>query len=451
MYIEELSREKVLRDPVHDYIHIQHRVILDLINSREMQRLRRIKQTGASMFTFHTAEHSRFSHSLGVYEIARRICDKFVRNYPSTTPEDGLWDDSNRLVVLCAALLHDIGHGPYSHAFEKIFDTNHEQITIDIILSPDTEVNKILKTVSPTFPEEVASVIQKKHPNPQVVQLISSQIDADRMDYLLRDAYFTGVNYGTFDLTRILRVIRPYKGGIAFNFSGMHAVEDYVVSRYQMYMQVYFHPASRAMEVLLQNLLKRAKFLYEKQKDYFLLSSPNLIPFFEKRVTLKDYLALDDGVMNTYFQVWMSSPDTILSDLAQRFINRKVFKSIIFSEKNEKQLNIMRNLVAEVGFNPDYYTAIHRNFDLPYDFYRPHVENPRTQIEIVQKDGNLAELSTLSPIVESLAGTRHGDNRFYFPKEMLKDAGLFSENSKTFLSYIKNDQFIYGEAHKHEY
>ena len=111
----------------------------------------------------------------------------------------------------------------------------------------------------------------------------------------------------------------------------------------------------------------------------------------------------------------------------------------------------MRNLVAEVGFNPDYYTAIHRNFDLPYDFYRPHVENPRTQIEIVQKDGNLAELSTLSPIVESLAGTRHGDNRFYFPKEMLKDAGLFSENSKTFLSYIKNDQFIYGEAHKHEY
>ena len=182
MYIEELSREKVLRDPVHDYIHIQHRVILDLINSREMQRLRRIKQTGASMFTFHTAEHSRFSHSLGVYEIARRICDKFVRNYPSTTPEDGLWDDTNRLVVLCAALLHDIGHGPYSHAFEKIFDTNHEQITIDIILSPDTEVNKILKTVSPTFPEEVASVIQKKHPNPQVVQLISSQIDADRMD-----------------------------------------------------------------------------------------------------------------------------------------------------------------------------------------------------------------------------------------------------------------------------
>ena len=115
-------------------------------------------------------------------------------------------------------MMWDMAH---THTFEKIFDTNHEQITIDIILSEGTEVNQILRKVSSTFPQEVASVIQKTHPNPQVVQLISSQIDADRMDYLLRDAYFTGVNYGTFDLTRILRVIRPYKGGIAFTYSGM--------------------------------------------------------------------------------------------------------------------------------------------------------------------------------------------------------------------------------------
>ena len=115
------------------------------------------------MYTFHTAEHSRFSHSLGVYEIARRICDNFARNYATQEEGDGLWDDSNRLVVLCAALLHDIGHGPYSHTFEKIFDTNHEQITIDIILSEETEVNQILRKVSSTFPQEVASVIQKTH------------------------------------------------------------------------------------------------------------------------------------------------------------------------------------------------------------------------------------------------------------------------------------------------
>lgn len=431
--------EKVFRDPVHTYIHVDHQVIYDLINTKEFQRLRRIKQLGTSGYTFHGGEHSRFSHCLGAYEIARRITKIFDEKYLQT------WDNHESLLVMVTALLHDVGHGAYSHSFERLFDTDHEEITRQIITSPETEINRVLTQVSPDFPEKVASVINHTYPNKQVVQLISSQIDVDRMDYLLRDSFYTGASYGQFDLTRILRVIRPVENGIAFQRNGMHAVEDYVVSRYQMYMQVYFHPASRAMEVLLQNLLKRAKFLYEDQKDFFKLTSPNLLPFFKKRFSLQDYLALDDGVMNTYFQSWMTSPDTILSDLAQRYVNRKVFKSMIFSEENEKHLDVLRQLVKQVGFEPDYYTAIHRNFDLPYDFYRPDVEKPRTQIEIIQKDGSLAELSSLSPIVQSLTGTRQGDNRFYFPKEMLTDAGLFNENSQAFLSYMKNDTFIYGE------
>lgn len=431
--------EKVFRDPVHTYIHVDHQVIYDLINTKEFQRLRRIKQLGTSGYTFHGGEHSRFSHCLGAYEIARRITKIFDEKYLQT------WDNHESLLVMVTALLHDVGHGAYSHSFERLFDTDHEEITRQIITSPETEINRVLTQVSPDFPEKVASVINHTYPNKQVVQLISSQIDVDRMDYLLRDSFYTGASYGQFDLTRILRVIRPVENGIAFQRNGMHAVEDYVVSRYQMYMQVYFHPASRAMEVLLQNLLKRAKFLYEDQKDFFKLTSPNLLPFFEKRFSLQDYLALDDGVMNTYFQSWMTSPDTILSDLAQRYVNRKVFKSMIFSEENEKHLDVLRQLVKQVGFEPDYYTAIHRNFDLPYDFYRPDVEKPRTQIEIIQKDGSLAELSSLSPIVQSLTGTRQGDNRFYFPKEMLTDAGLFNENIQAFLSYMKNDTFIYGE------
>ena len=431
--------EKVFRDPVHNYVHVDHQVIYDLINTKEFQRLRRIKQLGTSGYTFHGGEHSRFSHCLGAYEIARRITKIFNEKYQAN------WDSHESLLTMTAALLHDLGHGAYSHTFERLFDTNHEDITRQIITSPETEIHQVLVQVSPDFPEKVASVINHTYLNKQVVQLISSQIDVDRMDYLLRDSFFTGASYGQFDLTRILRVICPVENGIAFKRNGMHAVEDYVVSRYQMYMQVYFHPASRAMEVLLQNLLKRAKFLYPAQKDYFALSSPNLIPFFENRVTLQDYLALDDGVMNTYFQVWMTSPDKILSDLAQRFINRKVFKSIVFSQENEAHLDIMRDLVGQVGFDPDYYTAIHRNFDLPYDFYRPDVEKPRTQIEILQKDGSLAELSSLSPIVHSLAGTRQGDNRFYFPKEMLAETGLLSEKNQAFMHYIKNDQFTYGE------
>ncbi len=169
---------------------------------------------------------------------------------------------------MVAALLHDVGHGAYSHTFERLFDTDHEEMTCAIITSPETEINALLKQVSPEFPDKVASVIKHTYPNKQVVQLISSQIDVDRMDYLLRDSYFTGANYGEFDLTRILRVIRPTENGIAFKESGMHAVEDYVLSRYQMYMQVYFHPASRSMEVLLQNLLNRAKLLYTSEQEF---------------------------------------------------------------------------------------------------------------------------------------------------------------------------------------
>lgn len=342
---------------------------------------------------------------------------------------------------MTAALLHDIGHGAYSHTFERLFDTNHETITQQIILSPETEINTILRRVSPDFPDKVASVINHTYSNKQVEQLISSQIDVDRMDYLLRDSYFTGASYGEFDLTRVLRVIRPIENGIAFSRDGMHAVEDYIISRYQMYMQVYFHPASRAMEVLLQNLLKRAKYLYPKEKEFFTVTSPHLIPFFENRVTLEDYLSLDDGVMNTYFQTWMQSADKILSDLASRFINRKVFKSITFDEKDLSNLEKLRKIVKDLGFDPTYYTALHLNFDLPYDVYKPDVQNPRTQIEMLQEDGSIAELSTLSPLVHTLSGTTHGDRRFYFPKEMLIKDDLFVEAKEKFSHYIKNKHF----------
>ncbi|MFM1668661.1 HD domain-containing protein [Streptococcus mutans] len=428
-------KEKVFRDPVHNYIPVEDELIYDLINSKEFQRLRRIKQLGSSSFTFHGAEHSRFSHCLGVYYLARRVTNIFDKKYSD------IWNSNESLLTMTAALLHDIGHGAYSHTFERLFDTNHETITQQIILSPETEINTILRRVSPDFPDKVASVINHTYSNKQVEQLISSQIDVDRMDYLLRDSYFTGASYGEFDLTRVLRVIRPIENGIAFSRDGMHAVEDYIISRYQMYMQVYFHPASRAMEVLLQNLLKRAKYLYPKEKEFFTVTSLHLIPFFENRVTLEDYLSLDDGVMNTYFQTWMQSADKILSDLASRFINRKVFKSITFDEKDLSNLEKLREIVKDLGFDPTYYTALHLNFDLPYDVYKPDVQNPRTQIEMLQEDGSIAELSTLSPLVHTLSGTTHGDRRFYFPKEMLIKDDLFVEAKEKFSHYIKNKHF----------
>ena len=428
--------EKVFRDPIHNYITVNHPVIYDLINSKEFQRLRRVKQVSTTVFTFHGAEHSRFSHCLGVYEIARRVTEIFDAKFPE------IWDTNEDLLTMVAALLHDVGHGAYSHTFEKLFDTDHEAITQEIITSPDTEVNAILRQVSPDFPEKVASVINHTYHNKQVVQLISSQIDCDRMDYLLRDSYYSGANYGQFDLTRILRVIRPTKDSIVFEYNGMHAVEDYIVSRFQMYMQVYFHPASRAMEVLLQNLLKRAKYLYHIDSHFFEKTSPNLIPFLANQASLADYLSLDDGVMNTYFQAWISAEDDILADLASRFVNRKVFKSVTFEEESRKDLSHLVELVKSVGFDPDYYTGIHVNFDLPYDIYRPEKKEPRTEINMIQKDGSVVELSTISPIVKTLTGTIYGDRRFYFPKEMLRDDDLFTQTKNEFMSYISNDHFV---------
>lgn len=443
-----LPIEKVFRDPVHNYIHVQHQVILDLINSKEFQRLRRIKQLGTSSFTFHGAEHSRFSHSLGVYEITRRICDIFVRNYPKEKIGEDGWDDQERLVVLCAALLHDVGHGPYSHTFEHIFQTDHEALTIEILTSPETEIYQILNQVEAGFPEKVASVINKTYPNPQVIQMISSQIDADRMDYLLRDAYFTGTEYGTFDLTRILRVIRPYKGGIAFSMNGMHAVEDYIVSRYQMYMQVYFHPVSRGMEVVLEHLLDRASELFHERKDYFELHAQLLIPFLKGEFTLQDYLKLDDGVLSTYFTQWTDDHDSVLSDLSSRFLNRKPFKSATFTGDIDSPLiHQMKKLVETVGYNPQFYTAINSSFDLPYDFYRPDKAKSRTQIELMEKDGTLIELSKVSQLVSALAGQGQGDQRFYFPKEMVDPSlsnhyDLFDDTYQEFSRHVKNGALI---------
>lgn len=445
---QTLAIEKVFRDPVHNYVHVQHQVILDLINSKEVQRLRRIKQLGTASFTFHGAEHSRFSHSLGVYEISRRICDIFQRNYPIEKVGPNGWDDKERLVTLCAALLHDVGHGPYSHTFEHIFHTDHEAITVAIITSPETEVHQILNRVEAGFPEKVASVITKTYPNPQVVQMISSQIDADRMDYLLRDAYFTGTEYGTFDLTRILRVIRPYEGGIAFSMNGMHAVEDYIVSRYQMYVQVYFHASSRGMEVILAHLLHRAAELYQVDSELFQGHSQLLLPFLKQEFTLDEYLKLDDGVLNTYFTQWTEENDPILSDLAKRFLNRKPLKSARFDDETQlPMIEEMQGLVEKVGFNPRYYTAINSSFDLPYDFYRPTSGKHRTQIELQEKDGSLVELSQASQLVAALAGQTQGDQRFYFPKEMIdpniqNHYDLFGETYQEFAKHIRNGALI---------
>lgn len=408
---EKLNEEKVFKDPVHRYIHVQDRAIWDLVGTKEFQRLRRVKQLGTTYLTFHGAEHSRFNHSLGVYEIVRRIVDNVFDGRPE-------WNQEERLLSLCAALLHDLGHGPFSHSFEKVFDLDHEDFTRAIILG-DTEVNKVLSRISADFPKKVAEVIAKTYENKLVVSLISSQIDADRMDYLQRDAYFTGVSYGHFDMERILRVMRPKEDQVVFKHSGMHAVEDYIMSRYQMYWQIYFHPVTRSAEVILTKILHRAKHLHEQ--SYSFKHMPlHFYSLFKGSVTLEDYLKLDEGIFLYYFQMWEEEEDSILKDLCSRFINRNLFKYVEFDPAREyKKLARLSVLFEKAGIDPEYYLVVDSSSDLPYDFYRPGEEEERLPIHLLKKNGELRELSRESEIVDAISGKRRTDHKLYYPADMI--------------------------------
>ncbi|MCD9026254.1 HD domain-containing protein [Cohnella silvisoli] len=428
--LTQLQEEKVFKDPVHHSIYVQDMTIWKLINTPEFQRLRRIRQLGTSYLTFHGAEHSRFSHSLGVYEITRKIISQFERNGFTD------WPQEEKLLSLCAALLHDVGHGPFSHSLEQIFHTDHEQWTCDIILG-QTEVNRVLRDVDPQFPDKVASVICKKYEKPIVVSLVSSQMDADRMDYLLRDAYFTGVNYGTFDLDRILRVLRPYKGKIVVKESGMHAVEDYLMSRYQMYWQVYFHPVTRSSEIVLRQILRRASELHKEGYEFgFML--PPIRGLLEGSISLRHYLKLDEAMLQTAFGQWQEEKDELLSDLCGRFLNRQLYKYVQLEQQDSSWLDEIKQEWRQIGLNPDYHMEVDTPMDSPYDVYKPGTlpdGKEKPPILLLDDQEQLTEISVKSDIIQSIAGLQRGKYYIYYPEEnVLPHAHKLSSDTRKKLS-----------------
>ncbi|NJJ42301.1 HD domain-containing protein [Paenibacillus apii] len=411
---QPLTEEKVFKDPVHNYIHVQDTVIWRLINTKEFQRLRRIRQLGTTYLTFHGAEHSRFSHSLGVYEITRRIISQFERSgYKDWIPEE-------RLLTLCAALLHDLGHGPFSHSIEEAFQMNHEDWTCRIILE-DTGITEILQEVEEDFPQKVASVICKKYEHDIVVNLVSSPLDADRMDYLLRDAYYTGVNYGTIDIDRILRVLRPYHGRVVVKESGMHAIEDYLMSRYQMYWQVYFHPVTRSSEIILRQVFRRAKQLFQKGYSFRFMVEP-LIDLFRGGINVQQYLQLDEALVQATFMQWTSELDELLSDLCSRFIHRKLYKYVEMESLDMETIDEIRRSFAAAGLHPEYDLEIDFPTDLPYDVFRPGEGFHGKQILLLDRQERLREISEVSDIVRSISGIHRGRYHLYYPQDKLEGA-----------------------------
>ncbi|MGX7081531.1 deoxyguanosinetriphosphate triphosphohydrolase-like protein [Gemella morbillorum] len=405
MEFKKLSETKVLKDPVHSYIHINYEVVWNCLDSKEFQRLRRIRQLGGDFQVYPTAEHSRFSHSLGVYEIVRRM----VTEIKSLSVELSEYD---KICVMLAGLLHDVGHGPFSHAFEHVTKHSHEDYTAKIILG-ETELNQVLTEVSPRLPEDIVSIIEHNHPNDILNQIISGQLDADRMDYLLRDSYFSATSYGQFDLERILRTMRvrkidENKKALVVKYTGIHSVEDYIMARYQMYWQVYYHPVARSYEAVFIQLFNRLKDIFKENKEYF-SDMKVLIPFLEKNVvSVEEYFKLDENSLLYCCSLIQDKDDEIAADLARRLQNRRLFEYVDYSEENLAQI---KNMLKEQNLDEKYYLRVE---NVEASVYSPYKGR---KILIEQLDGKIVALEKASTIVESITkGETKREGTIFYPR-----------------------------------
>ena len=405
MELKRLDETKVLKDPVHSYIHIHYEVIWNCLDSKEFQRLRRIRQLGGDFQVYPTAEHSRFSHSLGVYEIVRRMVTEVKSLCVELT-------EYEKVCVMLAGLLHDVGHGPFSHAFEHITNHSHEEYTAKIILG-NTELNAILRAVSEKLPQDIVSIIQHTHENDILNQIVSGQLDADRMDYLLRDSYFTATSYGQFDLERILRTMRVRKTAegrkvIVVKYTGIHSVEDYIMARYQMYWQVYYHPVARSYEAVFIQLFNRLKDIFKVDKDYF-EDMKVLIPFLEKsEVSVEEYFKLDENSLLYYCALIQDKEDKIAADLARRLQNRNLFEYVDYNEENLAQI---KNMLKENNLDERYYLKIE---SIEASVYSPYKGR---KILIEKLNGDIVALEKASTIVESITkGQTKKEGTIFFPK-----------------------------------
>lgn len=418
------SEERIYRDSVHNIIRLdpsteEGRLLVRLIDTAEFQRLRRIRQLGLAHFAYQGAEHSRFTHSLGVMHLASRVLERLSQKY-------GL-DENDVIAVRVAALLHDIGHGAFSHVIESIQGFHHEDFTIEAVLSEETEAGQLLAGFSPELPEKVAEIIRGDFRPMALAQIVSSQLDVDRMDYLLRDSLMTGAKYGIFDLEWIIKSLEIDEPNdrLYVTARGVYAVEDYIQSRYYMFRQVYFHRTLRSAEVILRAIFDRAFFLMREGGNPWLARGTQ----FEKllhgeKLGLSEHLQLDDSDVIFHIKQWQSSLDEILADLSSRFLNRRLFKVFDLDmpwDDRQAFINRARNLVADRGFDPDYYFAEDKAGDVPYYFYRKSPDDPKQFIYVEDGFANptIREISEVSSAVRGLQ-KGYEIHRVCFPDE-LKD------------------------------
>ena len=428
-YINIKMSEKIYRDSVHNIIRLktnsdEGELLTRLIDTAEFQRLRRIKQLGLANFTYQGAEHSRFTHSLGALHLATRILDRLETKYPISA--------ESRVAVRCAALLHDIGHGAFSHAIEKIFNFHHEDFTIETVLSRDTEVGQLLYSFSDKLPQDIADIISGKYHPSALAQLVSSQLDVDRMDYLLRDSLMTGAKYGIYDVEWIIKSLEidEENDRLYVSARGIYAVEDYLQARYYMFRQVYFHRTLRSAETVLCSLLKRAFQLFADGKSIWYAQNTALDKVLHgAKLALTEHLEMDDSDIMFHIKQWQNSEDAILSDLSRRFMHRRLFKAFdLDMPEDERQdfLEKARVAVENAGFNPDYYFVEDRASDIPYYFYTKETDEPKKLIYV--EDGfSHPQIREISEVSAAVRGLQRGYQiyRVCFPPEVKNEISKF--------------------------
>lgn len=392
-------------DPIHQDIILdrsrpEQRLVMDLIDTPEFQRLRRIHQLGVSFFTFQGAEGSRFTHSVGVMHVTSRLLALLSEKCQALEKLGPL--------VLASALLHDVGHGPYSHVTEKILGYDHEDWSCKIIAGR-TAINEVLSSFTEypgALARDITAVLDKSFRPRWVSHIVSSQLDCDRFDYLLRDSYMTGTAYGLFALQRILYSLEVDEAGdclVVSGDKGKTAVEDYLFARYSMYQQVYYHKKNLAARALLNKLISRARELSER---ITFIDEPTYKLLLGKELEVQEYLELDDVQMTYHIKRWVKDKDPVLSDLASRFVHRQLFKAVRVPASRVASIEEIerkaQQLVKELGLDPDYYVSRESTGIRPYDYYRPDAKNPQTNIMVRTESGEIRELSTISLAVEAL-------------------------------------------------
>ena len=384
-------------DPLHGAITLHtgdpdEALLTQLIDTPAFQRLRRIRQLGPASLTFHGAESSRFPHSLGVMAIARRAFDQLQRRYPDLAP--------HRATVLVAALLHDIGHGPFSHTAEEVFGLQHEHWTRRMIRDLP-EIHDALESRAAGLTEAVDQVYTHTHPVALVWQLVSSQLDCDRLDYLLRDSYFTGASYGQLDLDRILMALRfePSSGRLVMAHKGMAAIEHYLVVRHFMYAQVYNHPKNISVTWLLERAFDRARTDLHMGK---IEADPTVTAWLlapDHPLVLDTYLAGDDIVFTYHLQRWRHSPDLLLADLCRRFLDRDLLKTLevtrLTADQQTDLLAAVRTHLEQQGYSAEYYSGLRRTWSRGYTTYNQGID--------LHIDNAFVDIKTLSPLVQALS------------------------------------------------